>query len=120
MFLDSFVPCNAQEARKNPYVRKVLQGYLDGQDENLPLPRPVLVAGAPPSLPAVPALPGAGRAGPVGAGAVGRYGIRTVGTVGPLSTGSLVLVDLGGWQYVLARCVGCIQTGRSNQVLESR
>lgn len=65
------------EARKNPYVRKLLQGYLDGreQDEGMPVPRP---------LPSAAVRPGPGPVGPVGP--VGPMGIRTV-TVGPLSTG---------------------------------
>lgn len=70
----------SEEARKNPYVRKLLQGYLDGreQDEGMPVPRPLPSA----------AVPGPGPgAGPIGP--VGPMGIRTV-TVGPLSTGALV------------------------------
>ena len=71
----------SEEARKNPYVRKLLQGYLDGreQDEGMVVPRPLPSA-------AVPG-PGPGPVGPVGP--VGPMGIRTV-TVGPLSTGALV------------------------------
>ena len=70
----------SEEARKNPYVRKLLQGYLDGreQDEGMPVPRPLPSAAVP------GAGPGAGAIGPVG-----PMGIRTV-TVGPLSTGALV------------------------------
>eukprot|EP00435_Cladocopium_sp_Y103_P015062 s141_g3.t1 len=64
------------EARKNPYVRKLLQGYLDGREEE----------GMALQLRPVPqALPGpVGPVGPVGPGGPVRPA-RPIGPIGPIS-----------------------------------